>query len=453
LHTQTARLFPLAAVALGRSYLLSLSGEALQSGFHFVLNLALIRAMTAYQYGTFAIVFILGGISLTYGNALVSVPAAVHIPKWKSSGAVNFQDVVFGSFAVVIAVLIAVIVAIGLCLTIAQPAESVAAGAFVGLWTLRNHLRASLFARRAMVLVTLSDISYAASSVVLIGALFLHQSGAPELGAILSILALANAIAITVALRGRRAPIRISLRRGVRNRYRAIWSDIYWSFIGVTTWNIQGQAPMFLVAAIVGPAAYAPIAAGMVLFNPPRTALGAFVNVVRPEFSANLMQGRYQQAKATLLSSSAVIVSSCLMFGAAIWLGWDFLNANIYGDRFPNASMPLIVALAGLSALIYLSYHVPLSLVHAARGFKAVATATILGAVVGLISTAIAVLVLGVSWSLAGVAAGEMVCWLYLWCAAMRVLSRAAQGTPPLSAFEPAAMAIERQRPGRGLDP
>jgi ABC-type bacteriocin/lantibiotic exporter with double-glycine peptidase domain len=91
--------------------------------------------------------------------------------------------------------------------------------------------------------------------------------------------------------------------------------------------------------------------------------------------------------------------------------------------------------------------------VHAARGFKAVATATILGAVVGLISTAIAVLVLGVSWSLAGVAAGEMVCLLYLWCAAMRVLSRAAQGTPPLSAFEPAAMAIERQRPGRGLDP
>jgi len=452
LHTRTARPFPRAAVALGRNYLLSLSGEALQSGFHFILNLALIRAMTAYQYGTFAIVFILGGISLTYGNALVSVPATIHIPKLKSSGAVNFLDVVFGSFAVVIAVAVAVIVSAGLWFTIGQPAESAAAGAFVGLWTLRNHLRASLFARCAVVVVTLSDISYSASSVALVGALFLLQSGAPQVSSILSILALTNGIAIAVALKGRRAPIRVSLRRGVRNRYRAIWSDIYWSLISVTTWSIQGQAPMFLVAAIVGPAGYAPIAAGMVLFSPPRTALGAFVNVVRPEFSASLAQGRYQQIRMTLLSSSAVIISCCLAFGTVIWLGWSFLNASIFGDKFGDVSMPLIVALAGLSALVYLSYHVPLSLVYAARGFKTVATATTLGAAVGLVSTVMALLLSGVSWSLAGVVAGEMVCWLYLWSAAMRVLSSTTQRTLSPSALKSAATAaaVERQRPVRG---
>src|SRR5437870_5294486 len=59
------------SISIGRNYLLSLGGETLQSGFHFVLNLGLIWALPAYEYGVFAIVFILGGISLTYGNALV----------------------------------------------------------------------------------------------------------------------------------------------------------------------------------------------------------------------------------------------------------------------------------------------------------------------------------------------------------------------------------------------
>src|SRR4051794_35418660 len=91
-------------IVLGRNFLLSFGGETLQSGFHFVLNLVLIWALSAYDYGIFAIVLILGGISLTYGNALVTVPATVHIPKVRSPVAVDFLDVVFSSFAVAISV-------------------------------------------------------------------------------------------------------------------------------------------------------------------------------------------------------------------------------------------------------------------------------------------------------------------------------------------------------------
>ena len=441
------------AFVLGRNYLLSLGGEILQSGFHFILNLVLIWALTAYEYGIFAIVLILGGISLTYGNALVSVPAAVHIPKLKSPGAINFQDVVFSSFAVAISVALAAIVAAGLWLTIGRPAEAAAGGALVGLWTLRNHVRATLFARRAMFLTTLSDLSYSASGVTMIATLFWLQSGAPQVTAVLTVLAAANAIAIMVALTGLGAPIRISFRRSVRDRYRAIWLDIVWSLIGVTTWTIQGQAPMFVVAAFVGPAAYAPIAAGIVLFNPLRTALGAFVNVVRPEFAAGLTHGRRRQVKLTLFSSSAVIMLCCLAFGAAIWLCWDALNAHIYGDKFTTASMPLIVTLAGLSALIYLSYHVPLSLVQAARGFKTVAIATTLGGMVGLTAVVILLLISTVSWSLAGFAAGEAVCWTYLWIAALRVLGNAPARSESVSTsakVEP--VTIHDVLPARGVN-
>src|SRR5260370_12044847 len=134
------------ALLLGRNYLLSLAGESLQSGFHFILNLFLIWALTPYEYGVFAIVLILGGISLTYGNALVSVPAAVHIPKLRSPGAVNFQDVVFSSFATAFSAALAATIAVGLWVTVGQPVEAVIGGALVGLWTLRNHVRVTLFA-------------------------------------------------------------------------------------------------------------------------------------------------------------------------------------------------------------------------------------------------------------------------------------------------------------------
>src|SRR5436853_6511939 len=86
-------------VRLCRNFLLSLGGEGLQSGIHFVLNLVLIRILSPHDFGIFAIAFVLGGLSLTYGNALVSTPAAVLIPRLKSRRAADFQAVVFGSVA------------------------------------------------------------------------------------------------------------------------------------------------------------------------------------------------------------------------------------------------------------------------------------------------------------------------------------------------------------------
>ena len=85
------RRIPHDIVRLGRNFMLSLGGEGLQSGIHFVLNLVLIRILSPHDFGIFAIAFVLGGLSLTYGNALVSTPAAVLIPRLKSGRAADFR--------------------------------------------------------------------------------------------------------------------------------------------------------------------------------------------------------------------------------------------------------------------------------------------------------------------------------------------------------------------------
>ena len=67
-------------IQTARSVLFSLGGEGLQSGFHFVLNLTLIRLLSTYEFGSFAIAFALGAVAITYMNALVSIPATVLMP-------------------------------------------------------------------------------------------------------------------------------------------------------------------------------------------------------------------------------------------------------------------------------------------------------------------------------------------------------------------------------------
>ena len=183
----------------------------------------------------------LGGISLTYGNALVSTPAAVLIPRLKSRCEADFQEVVFGSIALVISAGITIIVAAGLWLATGQMVEAIAGGTFSGLWTLRNHVRCVMFARHAIVAATWSDFSYSASGVLLIGAALWLVPDLPQLTGVLLALTLANIVAISVALRAQGRPARVSFSKHIWRRYRAIWSDIAWSLFGTTTWAIQGQ--------------------------------------------------------------------------------------------------------------------------------------------------------------------------------------------------------------------
>jgi O-antigen/teichoic acid export membrane protein len=420
-----------------RNFILSLGGEGVQSGFHFILNLFLIRLLSAYDFGVFAIAFVIGGIAIAYGNAMVTVPAAVHIPRLKSPGAADYQDMMFGSIALLLSSAFAVVAAAGLLLTIRDVEESLAAGALTGLWTLRNHIRTVMLARHMAPAATVSDVSYTISGVGFIAlAIFLNADGAQATSALWG-LAAANLLAILVALRSLGRPIRVSFRRSVWRRYRAIWMDVAWSLFGTTTWNIQSQALTFLVAAIAGPAAYAPVAAGMLLFTPLRPAVNAFVNVFRADFVRALTQGRFRDLNLTLHAVCGVIVLACVAVGAGIWLIWPLLEAHVFAGKFTGASMPLIVALSGLSAVTYLTYNVPLALIQAAGHFKPVALATTLGGIVGLCATSLLLHVSTVAWSLAGVVAGEMACGIYLWISAQGILR---QRTAP--AWQPAAAEV-----------
>jgi O-antigen/teichoic acid export membrane protein len=123
-----------------------------------------------------------------------------------------------------------------------------------------------------------------------------------------------------------------------------------------------------------------------------------------------------------MFSITVLIFLACVAVGGAIWLGWPLLETYLFAGKFGGAPMPLIVALSGIAAATYFTYNVPLALVQGAGEFRPVAIATTLGAIVGLTSVSILLAFTSVAWSLAGFIAGEVMCGIYLWLSAQRIL-------------------------------
>ena len=396
-------------ISLARRFALGLAGEGLQSGFHFAVNLVLIRRLPAYDYGLFAIVFTLGSLALTYSNALVATPAAVHIPRLRSRGAAAFQDVVFGSMAAVLAVVTAGLVLGGVWLWERSMAVACAACLFVAAWSARNYVRTSLFAHRLPGRAALSDLCFACVGAFCLVALPTPQAGSGSLADVLYVLALANAAGIAAALAARGWKPKVSLRRSVWRRYRSHWGQVSWSLAGVTTANVQAQFQTFLVAALAGPAAYAPIAAALVIVAPMRLAMSALIYMLQPEFAAALAGNDLARARTLLVNSSALVVGGCLVYGGLIWAGFGLVDRFVFGASFGGEPMLLITVLAWATALVYLSYTLPKALMEAAGEFKSVAAATLASVAVGVVAVALLLALAGPAWSLAGVIAAELV--------------------------------------------
>ena len=222
-------------------------------------------ALSPYDFGIFAIAFVLGGISLNYGNALVSVPAAVHMPRLKSPRRDEFPG--RG-------------VRLGRAGDLRRPDRDRRRGRPVVCGSVRARKRSRaarssdcgccaimcacvMFARRAMVAVTLSDFSYSASGVALrrgccCGCCRTCRSSPACCGADASRMSWRSS---SRCARSAAHPRQLAAAAS-GGAIARIWSDIAWSLFGTTTWTIQSQGMMFLVAAIAVPAAYAPIAAG-----------------------------------------------------------------------------------------------------------------------------------------------------------------------------------------------
>ncbi|WP_375457164.1 lipopolysaccharide biosynthesis protein [uncultured Methylobacterium sp.] len=388
----------------GRRFAVILSGELIQSLFHFVLNIALVRELGTHDYGLFAIVFTVGAVGVTYIRALVAVPATLFLARSLGRPAERGYAVVFGSGAALIALVMAAAVAVLLAPAIGLAA--LAGGAFVGLYAFRSYLRIVLLARRAPRVAGLSDIVYSACGLVLVASL--HAGDAALLEHAFLGIAAAHAVGICVALAAIRQPVRVSFRVGIRRRYAVIWRPLVWSLVGVTGTTVQGQGLTLLFALLAGPAAYAPIAATLVLFAPLRIPTNALNNMVLPELSGLLADGRLQEARGLVLRSTALIGLGCLAYGAAMWTALPIIEHYLFKGRFlhePMAGIGFGVWCVVTTALLYA---IPRAFLEASAAFRVIAAGALVSAGIGFLIMVPLLLILPPAFALIGLAVSEL---------------------------------------------
>ena len=419
-----------------RRFALMLSGEVMQSIFHFAFNIWLVQALSARDYGIFAAVLLIGGLALTYVRALVGVPASLFIPPALGRRAALALDVSFGSAALALSVLIGAAVALALHLTIGTGA--LAGGAFVGLWSLRSYLRTAFFARHQPGHAGLSDFVYTLSGFLL--ALSLMRGSQVELLDIsLTVLALANAFAIATALCFPLRRIRLSFGRAMRARYARLARQLGWSAVGVTTGNIQTQGQILLVVLLAGPAGYAPIAAMLVLFAPLRLLAGALAKMMQPEIAGLLARGESDKIRQLLPFWSLVMLAISAAYGVATLLALPLLQTPVFTGQPKTLLWALTLVLTTVPSL----YVMPRVTLEAARTFRNLAMMSTLSAIVGVGAGAVLLGVTTPVWSLTGSVLSETMVLVWCWIAAARSLdARLPAASPaPTGQLNPATSA------------
>ena len=392
-----------------RRFAVILSGELIQSLFHFVLNIVLVRELGAHGYGLFAIVFTIGAVGVTYIRALVAVPATLFLSRSLGRPAERGHDAVFGSGATAIALLMAAAVSVGLAPAIGGAA--LAGGAFVGLYAFRSYLRIVLLARRAPWIAGASDIVYSVCGLMLVA--FLHAGDIALLEHVFLGIAAAHAAGIAVALAAIGRPVRVSFRASVRRRYAEIWRTLIWSLLGVTGTTVQGQGLTLLFALLAGPAAYAPIAATLVLFAPLRIPTNALNNMVLPDISALLAAGRRLEARRLVLRSTALIGLACLAYGVAMWMALPIIESHLFNGRFASEPMKGIGFGVWCVVTIALLYAIPRAFLEASAAFRVIAAGALVSAAVGFLIMVPSLLTLSPPFALIGLAVSESVTALW----------------------------------------
>ncbi len=394
----------LRALLSGR-YAVILSGELTQSLFHFVLNILLVRELGAHDYGLFAIVFTVGAVGITYIRALVAVPATLHLARSLGRPAARGYDVMFGSGAILVSGLLAVGVGVALVPVIGFGA--LAAGAFVGLYAYRSYLRIVLLARGRPRIAGLSDLVYAVCGGLLV-ARGLDGVGAALLDRAFAAIALAHALAIAAAYAALRERLRIALHARARARYRAIWKTLAWSLAGVTGLTVQGQGLTLLFALLAGPAAYAPIAATLVLYAPLRIPTMALMNMVLPEITRLLASGQVAAARRIVVRGAALLGGACLAYGAAMAALLPAVEGVLFKGRFAGEPMGWIGLGVWAVVTVSLLYAIPRAYLEASAAFRSITAGAVASAALGFALMVPALLFLPAATALVGLLASEV---------------------------------------------
>jgi O-antigen/teichoic acid export membrane protein len=398
---------------IGRwSYGVSALDQIALSVFGFALNLVLVRALSAHEYGIVSLWMAMALLSISVQNALVSAPLNVHVnaaPDPATGRRLAAALAVVNLLTIGLATLVVIIVDLTVDAEWAPQdiVTAIAIPVFVAAGMYREYYRSLAFGRNDMAMLLWVDGPYIAVTTLCLVAMFIWPERMASLaGAFLAMSA--GCIVSQAFLTGRFAgPRPRPLRRDWLDGYRPVAHDAGWALIGVVTTHLHTRSYVYVTVNLVGLAGLAAINVVGILFRPVRIMLTAWGRTALPELAAHLAAGRLD-AFDRMVARAFVLAG----VGSGFWLvallvGWRPIEEHFLAGNYPDAWL-LLWPWAVAAAIEAMSSTIAIAL-QAAREFKLLAYGTVLSAPVTILATIAAVLWQGYTWTLYGVALGNLV--------------------------------------------
>lgn len=395
-------------------YLGVASGPFGAAGVQFLLSLMLLRVLEPADFGAFSLLFLLSQLLLLMWSALFCAPIILSMPTTNDEPAIDaiMAANMMASLACGAAMLAG---AIWLGLSLSSAIEF---ALYTSLSLLRWLGRSVCYARSAAMRVMLSDHGY--TLVLLVATGWIALSPRPTLE--LACLGLAGAMLFALAAVGggfARMQLRALHPRRLPqalHHYRHIWrAQGSWSLAGSVAAEFMGNNQAFLVTAMLGPRAFAPLAASFLLVRPIPIAITAMVEYERARMASVIGRGMPGALPSLLRGFTAAML--------AVWAATGVLAAVLLGAApgliFPSHyALPLLATGTALwmAVLLPRCLRAPAATALQAAGeFRPLAIAGAVGSVVSLVAVAGCLWLAPPVWTLLGTLAGELAATLLIW--------------------------------------
>lgn len=424
--------------------MLSVGAQALVSGFHFALNLTLLRLVSPYEYGVFAFAFVMAMFASAINNALISTPLTVYTPVIDDAEERQQQEAMFSTLNLL---LFAVLMAAGMAYAFWSDLPGtlgIGATAFVAVYSARHYSRSAGYARLRPLITATGDTTYVISGVLIVVALILSTEEL-AIGHVLLALAAANLCAMLVERARLHGFSKSWFSLAKVNNYRHVWEQSRWALIGSLTTLFLAQAHSVIITSTNGPNAYAPLAAGFVLFGPVRVALLTWQNMVKPELAVDLSKSRELAVRAQIKVTSVLMIAAVVVLSICLWLGWPWIHRFLYAEQYADQPMALIVGLWSIITVFAASYNAPAAALQAMRDFRVLAMASIYGAIISGVLVSLSLYLYKPETTLLGILAAEIFMSLFLTYTLFSRLKASADGND--TGLEQAGTAVPKATP------
>jgi O-antigen/teichoic acid export membrane protein len=406
----------LAAVVARYRYAAAALDQMALSVFGFALNICLLRALSATDYGIVSLWMTMALFAVSVQSALVLGPLNIYLP-----GASEPEKAQRLETALATMNLVSVLAAAALAGAVNffahaewashDPLTVIAIPLFVAAGMYREYYRSTAFSRRDMAMLLWVDGPYLAVTSLCLGAMLLWPQRFADLATAFLAMTIGCLVSqLCIRLRGEAAEHRL-FRDGWLGHYRKIAGEVGWSLVGVVANHAENRSYVYIATSLAGMASLAAINAIGLLFRPVSVLVSAWGQSALPHLSAALTNGRIKDFDRTLGRALLATAIGSLAIGLALWFAWEPIRRYVFAGKYSDGLLLLWpwAAASGASVLRYVGS----TGLMAAREFKFLAKAQTVSGIIAAAATAGFILWRGYTFAMWGIALGNCICFVW----------------------------------------